>query len=413
MADRPQGEEEHRAPSLDDFLGEPTRDLADWTWLWRGDREFPIRSHRGFLGRLFISWKRLFRPFVKVPQNDLWERQRVFNLILLEYLQKQVEKDFDREERRDAQLARMNDRLLYLEGLAFEGITDLMHHNDAVFARVDQKLDRYRREVYDLFGGLSGALARVEQDAAGKKDGEAVEQLVRIREEHAYIALERRYRGTPEEIAERISFYLPYLQGKGRVLDLGCGRGEALALLRDHGVTAEGVDASARMVELCRERGLVASEGDLLEKLAAVPPGTLGGVVSFHVIEHLPPDVVDRLVRLASRALAPGGVLILETPNPLSVVVAARNFWLDPTHFRPVHPESLRLNYELAGFDPVERIDLRPFPEDERLPELDLALLPAEQRPLADRINRMRDRLDELLFGFQDYGMVGTKPQTS
>jgi O-antigen chain-terminating methyltransferase len=397
---------------LDDFLGEPTRDLADWTWLWRGDREFPIRSHRGFLGRLLISIKRLFRPLVKVPQNDLWERQRVFNLILLEYLRKQEEKDFDREERRDAQLARMNDRLLYLEGLAFEGITDLMHHNDAVFARVDQKLDRYRREVYDLFGGLSAALARVEQETGSgeKKGSEAVEQLIRIREEHAYIALERRYRGTPEEIAERISFYLPYLQGKGKVLDLGCGRGEALAVLKDHGVTAEGVDASARMVELCCERGLVASEGDLLEKLAAVPPGSLGGVVSFHVIEHLPPEVVDRLVRLASRALAPGGVLILETPNPLSVVVAARNFWLDPTHLRPVHPESLRLNYELAGFDPIERIDLRPFPEDERLPEVDLATLPVEQRPLADRINRMRDRLDELLFGFQDYGMVGTKP---
>jgi SAM-dependent methyltransferase len=286
-----------------------------------------------------------------------------------------------------------------------------MHHNDAVFARVDQKLDQYRREVFDLLGGLGAALARVEQEAAGKTGTpDAVEQLVRIREEHAYIALERRYRGTQEEIAERISFYLPYLTGKGKVLDLGCGRGEALALLRDHGVPAEGVDSSARMVEICRERGLVAAEGDLLEKLAAAPPGSLGGVVSFHVIEHLPPDVVDRLVRLASRALAPGGVLILETPNPLSLVVAARNFWLDPTHRRPVHPESLRLNYELAGFDPIERIDLRPFPAEERLPEIDLATLPPEQRPLADRINRLRDQIDELLFGFQDYGMVGTKP---
>jgi SAM-dependent methyltransferase len=415
MADRPQGEGERRTPSLDDFLGEPTRDLADWTWLWRGDREFPIRSHRGFLGRLVISVKRLFRPVVKVPLNDLWERQRVFNLILLEHLRKQTEIDFDREERRDAQQAQNHDRLVYLEGLAFEGITDLMHHNDAVFARVDQKLDRYRREVYDLLGGLGAALARVEQEAGRKTAGaggtaEAVEKLGRIREEHAYIALERRYRGTPEEIAERISFYLPFLLGKGKVLDLGCGRGEALALLRDHGVTAEGVDASARMVELCRERGLAAEEGDLLTKLADVAPGSLGGVVSFHVIEHLPPAVVDRLVRLASRALAPGGVLILETPNPLSMVVAARNFWLDPTHLRPVHPESLRLHYELAGFDPVERIDLRPFPAEERLPEIDLALLPAEQRPLADRINRLRDQLDELLFGFQDYGMVGTKP---
>jgi SAM-dependent methyltransferase len=408
MAERPQGEKERRAPSLDDFLGEPTRDLSDWVWLWRGDREFPIRSHRGFLGRFLISIKRLFRPLVKVPQNDLWERQRVFNLILLEYLKKQEEKDFDREEQRDAQMARHHDRLVYLEGLAFEGITDLMHHNDAVFARVDQKLDQYRREVFDLLGGLGAALARVEREAA---TGEAIPELVRIREEHAYVALERRYRGTPEEIALRISFYLPFLQGKGKVLDLGCGRGEALELLTQHGIPAEGVDASARMVELCRERGLAAEEGDLLEKLAAVPPGSLGGVVSFHVIEHLPPEVVDRLVRLASRALSPGGVLILETPNPLSLVVAARNFWLDPTHRRPVHPESLRLNYELAGFDPIERIDLRPFPAEERLPEIDLATLPAEQRPLADRVNRLRDRIDELLFGFQDYGMVGTKPK--
>jgi len=117
-----------------------------------------------------------------------------------------------------------------------------------------------------------------------------------------------------------------------------------------------------------------------------------------------------RLVRLAYRALRPGGALILETPNPLSVVVAARNFWLDPTHVRPVHPESLRLMYELAGFEPIERLDLRPFPEADRLPEIDLQGLPEEQRSLADQINRLRDRLDEVLFGYQDFGMVGRKP---
>jgi SAM-dependent methyltransferase len=413
MADEPQGDGDRRPPTLADFLGEPTRDLADWRWLWAGDREFPIRSHRGVLGRLFVAVKRLFRPLVKVPQNDLWERQRVFNLILLEYLKKQEELDAEREKR-------THDRLVYLEGLAFEGVTDLMHHNDAVFARVDQKLDRYRREVRDLLGSLGAALAQVEQaEQEGAKEPSAgqpieerpVEELVRFREEHAYFELERRYRGTPEEIAERISIYLPYLEGKGKVLDLGCGRGEALALLAGHGMPASGVDASARMVALCRERGLQAEEGDLLERLAAVAPGSLGGVVSFHVIEHLPPEVVDRLVRLAFRALSPGGVLILETPNPLSLVVAARNFWLDPTHRRPVHPEALRLAYELAGFDPVERLDLRPFPEAGRLPEIDLAEVAAEQRPLADRVNRLRDRIDELLFGYQDYGMVGTRPR--
>jgi SAM-dependent methyltransferase len=383
---------ERRSPSIDDFLDEPTRDLADWEWLWKGDHPFPIRTHRGPLGRLLVAFKRLFRPLVRVPQNDLWERQQIFNLILLEHLGRNEEV---RDEHRR--------RLEYLEALNAEGIHEIMRHNDALFARADQKLDRYRREVRDLLGSLGAALSVVQT-------APAVETVARAHEEHGYLELERRYRGTEEEIRERISAYLPWL-GKvpGPVLDVGCGRGEALALLRDHGIQARGIDSSARMVALCRERGLEAEEGDAFAVLAALPEGSLGGVVSFHVIEHLPAASLDRLVRLAFRALKPGGVLILETPNPLSMLVAARSFWLDPTHVRPVHPESLKLMYELAGFDPVERLDLRPYPDSERLPEIDLAQLPEEQRVLADRVNRLRDRLDELLFGYQDFGMIGTK----
>jgi SAM-dependent methyltransferase len=382
-----------------------------------------------------VAWKRLVRPLVKVPQNDLWERQRIFNLILLEHLGRVYDN------------RRIDDeRIGYLEALGASGIAELMRHNDALFARADQKLDRYRREVFALLGGLGGALARVEaegsegdriqggtlggqvQGAAGQgpaRDGApdgatipvpvgrlspAVSALAQAREEQVYFELERRWRGTEAEIGERISRYLPYLAAKAPVLDLGCGRGEALALLAEHGLAARGVDGSARMVALCRERGLEAVEGDLFAVLAEAPPASLGAVVSFHVIEHLPAPALDRLVRLAWRALRPGGVLILETPNPLSLVVAARNFWLDPTHVRPVHPESLRLLFELAGFDPVERLDLRPFAAAERLPEIDLALLPEPQHALADHLNRLRDRLDELLFGCQDYGLIGTKP---
>lgn len=401
-----------RAPNLEDFLVEPTRDLAAWQWLWRGNHEFPIRSHRGALGWLLVLFKRLFRPLVKTPQNELWDRQRVFNVILLEHLLREAER-----------ADRHHDRIAYLEALDAEGITELMRHTDALYARVDQKLDFYRRETRDLLGGLGAALAAVEQQSAGDgrapaataAGGEALAGaplagVARAREEQTYFELECRYRGAEEDIAGRISHYLPWLTGKGKVLDLGCGRGEALALLAERGIPGIGVDSSARMVALCRERGLDVAEGDLLERLAAEPAESLGGVVSFHVIEHLPPEVVDRLVRLAYRALAPGGVLVLETPNPLSVVVAARNFWLDPTHRRPVHPETLRFLYDLAGFRPIERVDLRPFAEAERLPEIDLAALPAEQHALADRVNRLRDRLDEVLFGYQDYGLVGTKP---
>jgi O-antigen chain-terminating methyltransferase len=163
------------------------------------------------------------------------------------------------------------------------------------------------------------------------------------------------------------------------------------------------------MVALCRQRGLDVVEGDLLGALAAADPESLGAVVSFHVIEHLPPEAIVRLVALAWRALRPGGLLVLETPNPLSVVVAARSFWLDPTHRRPVHPEFLRELARQQGFDAIEVLPQRPFPATERLPEIPLAEVPAELQPMADRLNRLRDRLDDVLFGHQDYGLVARK----
>src|SRR5262249_32033773 len=150
-----------------------------------------------------------------------------------------------------------------------EGIDEIMRHNDALFARADQKVDRYRREVRDLLGSLGAALSVVK---SGDQPS-AVETVARAHEEHGYLELERRYRGTEEAIRERTPAYLPWLQTlpppatTAPVLDLGCGRGESLALLRDNGIPARGIDSSARMVALCRERGLEAAEGDLFTTL--------------------------------------------------------------------------------------------------------------------------------------------------
>lgn len=383
------------ARAVERFLGEPTRELGDWRWLWDGDHRFPVRSHRPLVGRLVVFAKRLLRPFVAAPQADLWERQRIFNLIVLEYLQRG-------EDLRRVVLETHAARLDHLEQVWREGLADVVAHNDALFARVDQKLDRLRRETREVWARLGSALAVAE--------GGGAPALAAVRAEHAYLELEQRFRGTEAEITRRIEPYLDRLRGRGEVLDLGCGRGEALSLLAASGIRARGVDSSAAMVEECRRKGLDAERADLFDALAAAPEGALGGVVSFHVVEHLPGGALDRLVRLAGRALAPGGVLILETPNPLSLVVAARNFWLDPTHLRPVHPDTLELIFRQAGFDPVERVDLRPFAPGERLPEIPTAELAPELRPLAQAVNELRDAIDELLFGCQDYALIGEKP---
>lgn len=400
---------------VESFLDEPTRDLADWRWLWSEDVDFPVRGRGGPLGALVVAAKRALRPLGKLILGDRLDRQRTWNLIALEHLQ-----------RLEARRRELADRLENLDAFVREGLKETLEHNDALYTRADQKLDRYRHETRDLAAALGAALAAVEaaepaepaapgpsgEGGGGETRGPGAEPLAAALDERAYLELERRYRGTEEEIAERLRRYRPWLESlpAGRpVLDLGCGRGEALDLLAELGVPGRGVDANARMVERCRERGLQAEQGDLFAALEAAGEGELGGVVSFHVVEHLPPAAVGRLVHLAWRALAPGGVLILETPNPLSVVVAARSFWLDPTHVRPVHPETLGLLCELAGFAAVEHLELRPFPESQRLPELDLAALSETQHALADRVNRLRDHLDDLLYGHQDYAVVATK----
>jgi SAM-dependent methyltransferase len=381
------------------FLGVPTRDLNRWARLWAEDLEFPVGSHRrGFFGRAITLLKRLFRPLVRTAGSDLWERQRVFNLILLETLEQRTAEHQQAIEAH-ARLLEQHDRRIA------EGMADVMSHNDALFARVDQKLDRYRQESRELWHRLGAFIAAGEEEPP-----RSLHPLREVQKEQSYLAFEARQRGSEEEIAQRVAAYLPYLEGKGTVLDLGCGRGEALEIFGSHGLEARGVDSSAEMVAHCQEKGLRAEAGDLFKYLQAVEEGTLGAIVSFHVIEHLPAPALDRLVRLAWLALAPGGVLIFETPSPLSLVMAARNFWIDPTHLRPVHPASLELTYREAGFEPVHRLDLHPFPKDEHLPEIDLALLPEEQRALADHVNRMRDLLDDLLFGARDFAMVGVKP---
>ena len=406
-------------PSIEDFLGgEPTRDLSAWRWLWEGDHAFPVISRRtgwaGRLERLLKRFTRLFQPAVTIPQHDLWVRQQTFNLIVLENLDlmRRSPTEFldDLREMRDdlvRDIQNNHRRITYLEAFPREVLTDFNQHTDALYALMDQRMDRYRRESKHYWSRLGSLLALVSESGGAPVPRQALEEAW---QDQSYLELEDRFRGTRQEISTRALIYLGYLEGKGPILDLGCGRGEMLEVLGEHGLTARGVDSSEEMVSHCKKQGLEAERDDLFSALEKVPEGSLGGVLSMHVIEHLAPAEVDRLVRLAWRALEPGGNLILETPNPLSLIVAARNFWLDPTHRRPVHPATLMLQYEQAGFDPVERLDLRPFEDEDRLPEIDLSGMPEEIRPVADHINRLRDQLDELLYGFQDYAMVGTKP---
>jgi len=210
-----------------------------------------------------------------------------------------------------------------------------------------------------------------------------------------YSLFEERFRGSPAEIAEGQRAYLPFLAGApGPVLDAGCGRGELLALLRDAGIPALGVESNPISARLCREAGLAVEEADAYAYVAARPPESLGAVVALQVVEHWTAAATFAFLVEARRALRPGGTLLLETINTDSLS-ALRAFFLDPTHVRPVPPAALAFLAEAAGFADC-RIEYRsPIPESARL----------EERSSNDA------KLNRLLFAAQDYALVARVPR--
>jgi O-antigen chain-terminating methyltransferase len=213
-----------------------------------------------------------------------------------------------------------------------------------------------------------------------------------------YVDFEDRFRGDRSDISKRQSVYLDRVRdavsrtGKTSFLDIGCGRGEFLELLREGGLEPRGVDSNAAMIAHCRELGLDVSKADGIDFLREAPEGELAGISGFHIIEHIPFDALISLLDAALRALAPGGILILETPNPANLLVAAERFYFDPTHRNPLPSEMIAFMVEARGFIDVEVVPLHPV---DHLP-----------RQYDDPMLAL---LQEKFYGPQDYGVVARK----
>jgi SAM-dependent methyltransferase len=194
----------------------------------------------------------------------------------------------------------------------------------------------------------------------------------------------------PAHTRDVLSHYVPMFAGLDPVLELACGRGEFLDLLRESGIAGRGVDLDDGMVEAARRRGHDVALGDALAFLDAAEPESYGGVFAAHFAEHLPPDAVLRLARGARRALRPGGRLVLVTPNAASIAVLGHDFWKDPTHVRFYDPMLLGFLCAQAGLT-VEETGTNPRNDPGAPPQLH-APEPDTQPPLGDEIRAALDR---------------------
>jgi SAM-dependent methyltransferase len=219
-----------------------------------------------------------------------------------------------------------------------------------------------------------------------------------------YVGFERRFRGDPEAVAAALAErYLDLLVANPPVVDIGCGRAELVEMLAKRGVEAIGVDTDPSMVAEARDRGLDVRQVDGNSFLRSREPGSLGAIIATHLVEHLEFADLVELLELAATRLRPGGVFIAETPNPTSLVVLGNSFILDPTHLRPLHPSLLTFLCEGAGFRDV-RLRFHAPASDYHLPMIDEPDAP----PWTKRINEAFAKLNQVLFGPQEYALIAT-----
>lgn len=225
----------------------------------------------------------------------------------------------------------------------------------------------------------------------------------------SYVGFEDQFRGSQAEIRRRVEDYVPVFAGRTAVLDMGCGRGELLALLGENGIAARGVDGNAAMVELCRSRGLDADVGDALEFLQSLPDGSLDGLIAIQVVEHLAPGYLIKLLETAFHKLQPGSPIVLETINPACWMAFFETYIRDVTHRQPLHPDTLRYLVQAGGFSSVDVQFRAPVSAGDRLDRVEPLAGQPELLEVSRALNAHADKLNRLLFSFMDYAVIARR----
>jgi SAM-dependent methyltransferase len=285
-----------------------------------------------------------------------------------------------------------------------EGQNHITQHARSLTELVEERVNQFSQRLQHLRTQVGAQEARMALwlEDTNKHSPDSVKQHEDIADEHThfrdalYASFEDRFRGTRTDIKDRFRIYLPILKQAGIVsdiLDLGSGRGEWLEILEEEGLQARGVEINRVAIDSCHRRGLEVLEADALTYLHRQPPNSLNAVTVFQLIEHLDFESLIRLVDQILVVLRPGGLIIMETPDPENILVSSHNFYLDPSHRHPLPSELMQFLLESRGATRVEVMRLNPL---------------AEHKIEGD--GELIDRFNHYFYGPMDYGVIGWKP---
>jgi len=330
---------------------------------WAVTAERPLERGAGARGRVAYAVKRLLRPLLRWYVEPLAYDQRMFNDAALKLVDALWE-EAEAIRKAHAELGRTTTE--QLEEVARDMADRIQTAAFAVSERVDEQARAVEQQARAAgqtdrsLGELEERLTRVERRGVGA-DGapRTVAPQPKADAFPDYFAFESKMRGRTESVRDRQHAYVDDFRAAAPVLDIGCGRGEFLALLRDAGIEARGIDPDVDMVAFARGEGLDVEQAEAVLYLETLEDGSLGGIFMGQVVEHLPAGMLVRTLELSAQKLRRGGVLVAETINPLSPL-ALRNYFADLTHAQPLVPETLELLVKQVGFGHVETRFLNP-----------------------------------------------------
>jgi len=375
-------------------------------------------EHRDLLERLNRQWRvagdaggsagrRLLRRFRALAGRLLLGPQETFNAAVVEYINTTLD-DVVQTRVAAEEVTRYRESLAARERRLEQATRTILAGQEEIrtaVAALRQTVQNLTRTVEHL-GGTAAPGAAAAAPEPSRPPGRTGGSL----ESGWYVGFEDRFRGSDAEIRGRLEAYAPVFQDTSGVLDIGCGRGEFLSLLRARGISARGIDANPAMVDVCREQGLDAVQADALSYLRSVPSGSLGGLFAAQVIEHFEPEYLTQFVKAAFDALRSGAPIVLETINPGCWFAFFESYIRDITHARPIHPDTLKYLLVASGFQQVEIRYRAPYPDVDKLQPIREA--PADPAALEqiETINANVEKINRLLFTYLDYAAVGRRP---
>ena len=393
---------------------------------WHVPSLLSLEPPGSFLGKLLFPIKKILLRWLQPAIDTLVQEQNAFNAQLVQVCNGIVDvvnneaiRKLDAQKEFNSQLVQTLNGFVELAGSEIEqATTEIQHvkqHTDELPAMIwtfDRRKEALELDQISINQKLEQVLSLIREQKPEEAE-EIKQQLPASERQHdyEYLLFENLYRGDEVTIKTKQAKYIQYFQDCQHVLDIGCGRGEFLELLKEHNLSGYGVDMNQIMIQCCKKKGFHVEESDIFDHLQSLPDNSLGGIFASQMVEHCPPQQLPQLFQLCFNKLQEHKYIVIETQNPQSLY-ALSHFYRDMSHDKPVHPDALQHLLKTIGFQDICIEYSSPFPKGGLLQEIALPYEDEADKRLHAQVatlNRNIRQLNEILYGDLDYAIIARK----